>query len=274
MNLLMNLPMAMGLCLVATITPCAAESPAKKEPLPLKLYLPVGDVEVEFMMFAMSPRAEEITLKLTASIAKHREWFAQYMAEEVEPGKPMPYHPNFGITELEYKELIDDRARNPHVSSRGIKKTIRITQEAEAITFRPIGWSMPQLETLAINIKDKTLSSGKEAFGKAEWDVKRNGGGAFGPWRGYQWKIQPELSLETAKAFLLGKAQDRLEEASLDLLSPFGTDYVYFYFRRRVFAEGEQQRIDILFRYPSPELPKQPLPAEESSSPRTVNQGG
>lgn len=247
-----------GCCLYAAATLCLAEEVASEKAIPLVHFLPAGRAEIEFMKFDMHPRAEELTLKLMGGLAKNREWFAEFMETHVKPGMPIPYHANLGVSETEYTELLDKQLQT-HVAPRGITKEINITRLGDEVTFQPLGWSMPELASLTINVDAEILTAGEENFGKAEWDVKRKGGGAFGPWRGYQWAIKPDITMEAAKTFLLGGRQDRLEEASLDLLSPFGTDYVYFYLRRRVYEDGEQKRIDVLFRYAAKRLPKDPL---------------
>ena len=59
----------------------------------------------------LSPRVPEdiarIQMAMMEATKKSPEWFMAYVKSEAETGKPLPYHPNFGITKDEYQHYLD-----------------------------------------------------------------------------------------------------------------------------------------------------------------------
>tara|TARA_R110002050_G_scaffold300483_1_gene470113 strand:- start:151 stop:864 length:714 start_codon:yes stop_codon:yes gene_type:complete len=71
----------------------------------VKNLLPEGSMQFEVMdKVRQSPRQIELTQKFQGAIRENYDWFLEY-SSNIEPGKPMPYHENLGLTEKEYLEL-------------------------------------------------------------------------------------------------------------------------------------------------------------------------
>jgi len=77
----------------------------------LKSLLPEGSMEFEIMdKVRQSPRQIELTHRVQLAISENYDWFLEF-ASKMEPGQPLPYHNNLGLTEMEYTEfqnLIND----------------------------------------------------------------------------------------------------------------------------------------------------------------------
>ncbi len=69
-------------------------------------YLPLdGKITGNLRIRMSSEKILEIKGRLDKTIEKQNEWYAKYIKNH-DLRKPLPYHPNFGITEKEYEALI------------------------------------------------------------------------------------------------------------------------------------------------------------------------
>jgi hypothetical protein len=51
----------------------------------------------------MDEKSAEITNRTVKAMGEHHDWLMEYVKKYGGQGQPLPYHPNFGITEEEYK---------------------------------------------------------------------------------------------------------------------------------------------------------------------------
>lgn len=68
-------------------------------------WFPVGRHTADIMDSVVYPeRMVELGKRFQKSIAVHRDWFMQALAE-LQDGEPMAYHPNMGLTPEEYADF-------------------------------------------------------------------------------------------------------------------------------------------------------------------------
>ncbi len=53
-----------------------------------------------------TPRTAELAARIAAAAALDPPWWADFLATAAEPGQPLPYHPNLGLSEAEYAEYL------------------------------------------------------------------------------------------------------------------------------------------------------------------------
>lgn len=91
--------------------------------------LPEGSMKFEVMdKVRQSPRQIELTQKFQEAIRENYDWFLEY-SSNIEPGKPMPYHENLGLTKEEYSELQGLMDEIELVSSRVIQYNISYSDD-------------------------------------------------------------------------------------------------------------------------------------------------
>lgn len=78
------------------------------EPYPgtLGKYIEVpSSVDAQIQKIDYTPEIRSLTDKLTENLEKNAEWFEQY-SKQLTPGQRIPYHPNMGLTESQYQQLL------------------------------------------------------------------------------------------------------------------------------------------------------------------------
>ena len=67
----------------------------------LKGYLPSsGSFAAEYVVIERDPNFDVYAKRIRTAMESNREWLADYRAKHV--GKELPYHPNFGVSEVDY----------------------------------------------------------------------------------------------------------------------------------------------------------------------------
>jgi len=90
----------------------------------LAALIPNGTVETELLTPVYTQRVMELTKKLVAAQRANPGWFQAYMRQP----QPRPWHPNLGLTRLEYEEYLRE-GRRVTMSVRG----------RERLTFQRVG---------------------------------------------------------------------------------------------------------------------------------------
>jgi len=73
--------------------------------LDIDKYLPKkSKVKARVMQIGASTELETLATKMKKSMQKNQEWAQSYI-KKAPKGKPLPYHPNLGLTKEEYKKL-------------------------------------------------------------------------------------------------------------------------------------------------------------------------
>lgn len=94
-------PAAPGNASNASVTAAELPTPSAVNPA---LYVPApGTYQAQAVVSAPSPELEALTNKITTAVRADPAWFRIYSAEH--PGE-LPYHPNLGLTEAEYRRFL------------------------------------------------------------------------------------------------------------------------------------------------------------------------
>lgn len=239
MTLRFLLPLALSIAFVA-ITHA-------QEQLQLSEFFPSGKIELEFLDVSMSKRGTELAAKFAGRT--DNEWLQKYITEVAQPGKQLPYHPNFGLTEAEYNEFLS-ASKQMAVQPIGVTWECTIKVEDKIVSFEPIGHSSPRLTSIRFKIDSVDAKASGQYLGKGEWRTHDGKGSAIGPWRGYLWKkeIGDETKLASGGDFELYK---------LDILHLVGTEYAFMSHKFAERKAGKQPvSQEFMLRFRSPALAK------------------
>lgn len=166
--------------------------------------LPTGAVEVTILELAAPSRYVELIRRFQTALDDQQEWLQGYLRDHQQPGQPLPWHPNFGLTEQEYAEL---RSLGDEIRLRPAgRATVEITLEAGIVTFdapEPLG----SLNDITLDLAQRKVNS---PFGDcADFEPARSGGesAATEAWNGVTCqRTQGDLqSTGRAIAFSLGR---------------------------------------------------------------------
>lgn len=77
----------------------------------LKGVLGEGTFQASILEMRMPNDATALMAKFSKSVAAKPDWIQTYVAaQRLEPGEPLPYHENMGVTQKEYARLIEAKA--------------------------------------------------------------------------------------------------------------------------------------------------------------------
>lgn len=96
--------------------------------------LPSGPVEVTVLELAAPKRFVELTRRFQTALDQSSDWLQGYIQENGQPGEPLPWHANFGLSEeeyAEYRKLSDDIRLQP-----AGKATIEVVREDPWVSFK------------------------------------------------------------------------------------------------------------------------------------------
>jgi hypothetical protein len=150
--------------------------------------LPNGNFTVDVMdSIKTTKRQLELIKKFQQSLLKNQEWYMEYI-KNAKPGAMLPYHPNFGITEDEYKELINSSNNFEQVSTGKVK--IQITNNGKVITFKSQG-KLNVLNYVEINIESNKVKIGDYSLNFSEpVEVNDENNALKSKWKGYNWRFE------------------------------------------------------------------------------------
>lgn len=143
--------------------------------------LPTGSVEVTILELAAPSRYVELAQRFQSALDENPEWLRGYIRDHRQPGQPLPWHANFGLTEQEYAELrrLGDEIRLRPAG----RATVEITLEAQMVTFEapePLG----SLNDITLDLAQRKVTT---PFGDcADFEPARAGGPSAStePWSG------------------------------------------------------------------------------------------
>lgn len=160
-----------------TVQPASAKTPAEAAELPK---LPTGSVEVTILELAAPSRYVELATRFQTALDDQQEWLRGYLRDHRQPGQPLPWHPNFGLTEQEYTEL---RSLGQQVRLRPVgRTTVEIADEAQIVTF-DAPESLSFLNHITLDLAQRKVTT---PFGDcADFEPARSGGStSTEPWSG------------------------------------------------------------------------------------------
>lgn len=224
-------------------------SPSKS----IEQMLPLGKVNAEILGVEFPERATKLALKFEKSVNLDREWFLKYTMENARPGKPLPYHSNFGLTEEEYREFLALAEQRKVVVTNHVELTI---SEEAGIYKISSGGRLPSFDGITVNTNDKTVTT---QFGTLH-NPKRTGSdgtdSSIGSFQGYKWHLE-EGSIEDGNAQTVSFSLDRLDE-----------EKTFIEFRANVLEKGNLVVKEILALRLGAVKPNSAVNADTAQAPR------
>jgi len=160
-------------CLMASLNVFAINSDLVK-------YLPLGTHQVDlYQAVAGTSETNKVLQKL--QVVFQSKWGQKWVQENMEAGKPLPYHKNFGITEAEYNEFLRQAKEGQAmtIKNTGIKgkfKIIKTNKSSYTIVIEVNGQSRAmhlnnnQIRFIGFSVPGTMTSfnTNKSAVGKGE----------------------------------------------------------------------------------------------------------
>ncbi len=185
------LPLLALLFLLAACETTAPQAPAPQAtapgPLTIADLLPEGTVNADILAVRIPPRAEELAEKMRNAFREKPEWLADYIKRNAQPGKPLPYHPNFGVTKDEYDELLQ-LSKKPRIVTIDTKP-VSFDKQDNAFTISSNG-AFPFLDGTVIDTRQMSVTTRYGVLRSAQWQTSKGLDSAIGEWRGYNWHIE------------------------------------------------------------------------------------
>ena len=167
--------------LVAFNVTAIADSPNK---ISLESMLPAGDVTIEFLDVTMSERGNQLAAKFQSGTDS--EWLQKYIARVSNPGEPLPYHQNFGLTEAEYEEFLKASSQMK-IAPIGIEWKCRFESQNGIVTIIPLENRSATLRSIKIHLESTHAMASGVKIGRAQYSDD-------GPSIGYRWKLEPKMT--------------------------------------------------------------------------------
>ena len=158
-----------------------------------------GEYEAEVMdSIIRLPREQELDARLTENIQDNYEWYNNYLQQH--PGEyPLPYHPNFGISEAEYNEL-NTLKKNIQVQP-SYKGTLKVVRDGGFISFQGTG-KLQVLNKIRFEVSAHTVYFDRYILSLSDTlHITSENHGLKSAWDGYTWRFtDPEnIDMETIK---------------------------------------------------------------------------
>ncbi|OOG18766.1 hypothetical protein BWD42_02045 [Sphingobacterium sp. CZ-UAM] len=160
------------------------------------------------------PNASQLAIveKMKLAIKDNEDWFLHVM-KELEPGQPIPYHKNLGISEAEYAAFMQF-SQSVKMDKLGAI-ALKVIHRDSAVYFEPKDFG-DYLKYLVIHLKDHTVMVDSLRLlykGQITMDAKKTTLVA-GPWTGYSWQLE-----EYRKDGQLIADQNKADPTQMDIKS-------------------------------------------------------
>ncbi len=195
-----------GLSLAA---PAQDQAQAPAEAPALSALIPAKSFPASLMRLAFDKSASEISKRFNEALEKSPEWLQAYIADNAGV-KPLPYHPNFGISKEDYGIMLQSFER---------KRLEPISEVAVQVAKLPDGTlslECPQMSGTFAGIKlnpatGRLTTPYMEIQSPASRDseLEKDPGNPFGAWKGLSWKgveQSKEKELYKSVSFIAGRA--------------------------------------------------------------------
>ncbi len=159
-------------------------------------------VKASIGMVVPPAEIEKFIGKVEAAARKNPEWFKEFSAN-AQPGVPLPYHANLGLTKEEYDEYIALWA----------KREFKPQEEVILVLRKTIGnnWTLTAtggagvISTLRYDAEKDVFRSPSGALERLD-DIKADEKSILGAWTGKEWRYEEKGLLGMAKQnFAMGK---------------------------------------------------------------------
>ncbi len=156
------------------------------------LLLPSHAVSAVIMRMEASPRLQDLLDRFKEAGAQNLQWWMQYLAEYQDLSGALPYHPNMGLSQAEYDEMLE-----------GLD-SVQYTQFGQAkVRFQSIGAGKVRMHSkeLGVALSRVTLDFSQQKVTTVHGDLDvfqtldvNPEDSALGAWKGLNWKTpEPEI---------------------------------------------------------------------------------
>ncbi|HTD65934.1 MAG TPA: hypothetical protein VK846_05320 [Candidatus Limnocylindria bacterium] len=209
----------------------------EKQNFALSDVIPRGIIEVEILTLQYTKRAEELTVKFSASARENRDWLLNYV--KTAPQGPLPYHPKLGLTEKEYAEYLSEVEKRTLVVATNAQVLFR--RDGDVVTVRDGAKNSP-LAKLRLNIKSRELEASVGKLGQPKWNVNERTDTPLGFFEGYRWRYE-KSDLDKMDITIVSRDILRLKKSGK----------IVWRLKDNVTAKGTPtQQYDVLFQYTPP----------------------
>jgi hypothetical protein len=139
---------------------CMSGAPTlRAAPLDFTPYLPrTNSVEAEYVVVTPDPLYDGYGQRLQAAMHRHAAWLRAY-TEQHKGANPLPYHPNFGVPEAQYRRYQDPL--NQFITSAPQRIRMEVRREAGRIRLALRGQRL-LFDTLLIDANTPTLTTARD----------------------------------------------------------------------------------------------------------------
>ena len=154
----------------------------------LNSILTSGQKDVDIIDIGMDKKnqkkAIQIAVKFKKSISNHRKWYIKFI-NKIEKGKPLPYHPNFGITKEEYNFVLSSRNKMKLIKTGNGK--LAISKEGDKILLKAVK-NISYINNIKIDLEKNSIES-KYGILSFKSNISASKHQAIGRWNGYVWDL-------------------------------------------------------------------------------------
>ena len=244
---------SMGILVILTLV-CvpSAESPGLKP----SSFVPADSVVADVMIIEVPPRALELFQQFQEAIGKDPEWLMAYVAEMADQ-KPLPYHPNFGLSEQEYREYLSLAGKMTLIKAGEV--VLRITVDENGILHINTNGLVPDLDGIAIDLANDRITTRFGTAHERSEIIASEGQELTGPWNGVQWKLDEgdpntlQSDMKNADVCSIRFALGRLQDSGRGLL---------YYKATRISPGPVKDKAMVVLMYSLSEAPSPNLPEE------------
>ncbi len=168
------------------------------------------------MEIAAPADVKRISDKAAAAVRSNPGWLEKYALKKGD-ARPLPYHPNFGVTAKEYARLLSG-LNQLALQDRGIVELRVEARPDGGLALLPTAPASP----LAGIVIYPARNFVQTAYGRLEQrsDIDQSDAtAATGPWKGVQWKLE-RVSDRTAVKFAIGKRKAGDSIIYYDVINP------------------------------------------------------
>ena len=168
------------------------------------------------------PRYNELARRFQEGIASNQEWYLEYIADR-EPGTPLPYHENLGLSALEYAEFMELTGNLELVSSGSAEYDITHTEH----TIELVPVDTLQFKAISINFTQNTVSFDGQLLAFSDTvRISDPQNGLKSEWAGYTWVYENPADLDISALTQLQSLELQQYKCTIGYLERYGQTYL------------------------------------------------
>jgi hypothetical protein len=189
-----------GVAPTNTVPPQPSETPASSQTTPSPPSqelsptpftdppLPIGPLTVDIMELVGSPRLIQLVSSFQAAAQKNPDWWLEYVQENSDIEGELPYHPNMGLSEAEYEEML---ALSDKMSLGKVGETVLLVeQRPDGRIVLDGGERLPELTGILIDVAQDRVKTPYGMTTTTSTIKASSEQQATGPWNGTNWKLE------------------------------------------------------------------------------------